>query len=68
MAKEELGNEKVRAALRQIKDLHRNPLMHPEVQLTVAQAISLVGMAQSCIGAMLEEIPEPGTPTDVDER
>lgn len=59
MDTQKLGDPKILAALKQIKDLHRNPLMHPEVQLDVTEAISLVGMAQSCIGAMLAAIPYP---------
>lgn len=56
---QKLGDDKAIAALKQIKDLHRNPLMHPEVHLDIEQAIGLVGMAQSAIRAMLVAIPDP---------
>lgn len=51
------GEEKTRATLRQIKDLHRNELMHPEVSLSLDEALALLGIAQSAIIAMLREIP-----------
>jgi hypothetical protein len=54
-----LGNAKVLAALQQIKDLHRNPLAHPEETLTLEEAVGLFGIVQSAINAMLKEIPDP---------
>jgi hypothetical protein len=57
MEKEKYGDAKVIAVLTQIKDLHRNPLMHPEDQLTIDDAIALIGIAQSAIVAMLKELP-----------
>jgi hypothetical protein len=57
-----VGDEKVRACLRQIKDLHRNALMHPEDNLTLDDAIGLLGISQSAIIAMLREIPDPPAP------
>ncbi len=59
MEKQNIGNNKVRATLMQIKDLHRNPLMHPEETLTLDEALSLFGICQSAISAMLKEIPTP---------
>ncbi|HEV7673877.1 MAG TPA: hypothetical protein VGQ12_05040 [Candidatus Angelobacter sp.] len=57
------GAPKVIAALRQITSLHRNPLMHPEENLTLDDAIALLGIAQSAIVAMLREIPDaPAAP------
>jgi hypothetical protein len=53
------GEPKTRATLRQIKDLHRNELMHPEVSLTLDDAVALLGIAQSAIIAMMREIDEP---------
>lgn len=50
------GEKKTRATLRQIKDLHRNELIHPEIALTLDEAIALLGIAQSAIVAMLQEI------------
>ncbi|UTP39809.1 hypothetical protein M9M90_01140 [Phenylobacterium sp. LH3H17] len=51
------GDAKVIAALQQLKDLHRNVIFHPEETLTVEQAISLVGLSRSVVGAMLAELP-----------
>ena len=53
------GDGKVLAALRQIKDFHRNSLMHPEETLDLDQAIALLGIVQSAIVAMLPTIPKP---------
>jgi hypothetical protein len=51
------GDEKVLAVLKQIKDLHRNELMHPEITLTLDEAIGLLGITQSAIVAMLQALP-----------
>lgn len=40
----------------QIRELHRNPVMHPEDFLTVEQALRLFDIAKSAIGAMAEQI------------
>jgi hypothetical protein len=58
------GDEKVIAALSQMKDLHRNPIIHPDESLDMQEAIALVGIANSVVAAMLKEIPdaEPGQP------
>lgn len=53
------GDEKVRATLRQIKDLHRNTLVHPEDVLTTDEAINLLGIIRSAVSAMLKSIPAP---------
>lgn len=57
------ANTKVVAALTQLKDLHRNPLAHPEVALLVDEAISILGMVRSAVAAMLNELPHPPTTT-----
>ena len=54
-----VGDGKVLTALRQIKDFHRNSLMHPEETLDLDQAIALLGIVQSAIVAMLPIIPPP---------
>ena len=51
------GDEKVCACLKQIKDLHRNELIHPEVTLSLDEALGLWGIVQSAISAMLPHIP-----------
>lgn len=48
------GEAKVMAVLRQITNLHRNPLMHPQDTLTANQALVLIGIIVSAITAMIE--------------
>jgi hypothetical protein len=63
MDKNSLGDERVRTALRDIKNLHRNPLIHPDHSLeTVDEATDLLGAIRAAIGAMLPKIPEPAGP------
>jgi hypothetical protein len=50
------ANKKVMQVLDQIRDLHRNPLMHPQDFLTMKEAIGLFDIAKSAISAMAEEI------------
>jgi hypothetical protein len=52
------GDKKVMGVLRQITDLHRNPLIHPEDTLTTSQAIVLTGIVTSAIVAMVEGIQQ----------
>ena len=47
---------KVINSLRQLKDLHRNTLMHPEDVLTMNEALILLGMVMSVIMAMIGEM------------
>jgi hypothetical protein len=54
-----IGKDKVIATLKQISNLHRNPLIHPDESLTLEDAITLLGICQSAISAMLKEIPIP---------
>lgn len=56
------GELKTRETLKQMAKLHRNPLIHPEVNLDIEEAIGLFGICYSCIAAMLNEIPLPPTP------
>lgn len=51
-------DEKVLSALTQIKDLHRNPVLHPDVSLSLSEVISLIGVARSVVDAMLKDIPD----------
>jgi hypothetical protein len=53
------GDEKILASLKQMTDLHRNPLIHPEVILTPEEAIATLGIARSAIAAMLVVLPVP---------
>ena len=51
------GDDKILAALKQMTDLHRNPLIHPETVLTVDESIAIIGIARSAITAMLADLP-----------
>jgi hypothetical protein len=63
MEKNDLGEERVRSALKDLKNLHRNPLIHPDHDLeTVDEAIDLLGAIRAAVGAMLPAIPEPAGP------
>ena len=57
---EELGNEgadkKVLSTLSQLKDLYRNPIAHPDENLTESDAISLFGITQSVLTAITEQL------------
>lgn len=49
IAKSNNGDPKVCSSLDQFRELHRNPLIHPESVLTVEEAVTLLGIAQSSI-------------------
>ena len=46
------AENKVLNALDQMRELHRNPISHPDINLSTAEALMLVGLAQSAIVAM----------------
>lgn len=50
------ADAKVLAAMEQVKDLHRNPVMHPELQLSVEEALSLLGIIESLIMAIFRDM------------
>lgn len=50
---------KVLAVLDHLRSLHRNPTMHPEDYLTVDEAVTLFGIANSAITAMVNDKPAP---------
>lgn len=53
-----VGDAKVIEVLKSLKDLHRNPLMHPEEQIeSMEEAISLHCAIRAAIGYMLDRIP-----------
>jgi hypothetical protein len=70
MESKKLGDEKVIESLKQITRLHRNPLIHPEVILTVEETIDTLGIARSVVGAMLRVLPDlpPTTSTPLQTR
>lgn len=58
MNKRGVGDVKVMAALKDLKDLHRNPLIHPEHSLETAdEAIALMNGVHTVLVYMLKEIP-----------
>jgi len=63
MEKHKVGDARVVEAIKQMTKLHRNPLIHPEVILTVEEAIGIIGMARSVIGPMLQVLPDAPTTT-----
>jgi hypothetical protein len=63
MAQGSFGDSKVKAALKDLKDLHRNPLVHPEYSINTAdEAIALMNSIHNVMVHMLKEIP-PVAPT-----
>ena len=61
------GDKKVIEALRGLKDLHRNPLMHPDVNLESAdEALNLHAAVRAAIGYMLPSITIPHTAPTTD--
>lgn len=66
MDKKKVGDQKVKAALRHLKDFHRNPLIHPSDVLDTDQAIALMNSIHTVMVEMLREIPvvaaAPATP------
>lgn len=50
------ADPKVLAVLDQIRDIHRNPIMHPETVLNIEEATTLLGISQSAIVAMITDI------------
>jgi hypothetical protein len=50
------GDARILAALGQIKDLQRNPIMHPEVTLDMEDALTLFNMTQGVIVAMVKDM------------
>jgi len=63
MEKQKIGDDKVVEAIKQMTKLHRNPLIHPEVILSVEEAIGTIGMARSVIAMMLQVLPDAPTTT-----
>lgn len=55
---QKLCEDKVYEVLKQVAKLHRNPIAHPEVQLSADDAIGILGMARSAITPMLQALPD----------
>lgn len=54
LQEEKRGDDQIIGSLQQLTRLHRNPLAHPEHNLTTEEAIGTVGMARSVLAPMLE--------------
>jgi hypothetical protein len=64
MKDQNVGDDKVLSALKDLKNLHRNPLIHPEQSLdSTDEAIALLGSIHAAVVFMLKEIPEPMPPS-----
>jgi len=50
------ADERVVNALDQLRRLHRNPTIHPEIILTNTEVVTTMGMAQSAIQAMVADM------------
>jgi hypothetical protein len=56
------GDAKVKATLKDLKDLHRNPLIHPEQTLeNVDDAIALMNGVHTAVPNMLKQMPTIAT-------
>lgn len=62
LARENDGNLKVCSSLDQFRELHRNPLIHPETILTIEEALTLHGIAQSAIMSIIIEMDKRNGP------
>lgn len=65
MNQKNVGDAKVKSALKDLKDLHRNPLIHPEDSLNMDEAIALMNGIYTVMVHMLKEIPVPGDTLDL---
>lgn len=52
LSKQKGADKNVLNAIDQMRELHRNPISHPDVNLSIDEAMMLVGLAQSAIVAM----------------
>jgi hypothetical protein len=63
MENKKFGDTKILESLKQLAKLHRNPCIHPDVILSVEEAIGTIGITRSIIGAMLAVLPDVPTTT-----
>src|SRR5207248_6636203 len=54
------ANPKVLAALDQIRDLHRNPIMHPDVRIDLSEALAVWLSTSSAIIAIVQDATRAG--------
>jgi len=49
-------DQKITSVLRQIKDLYRNPIIHPETRLDVEESLSLFGIVESVVSLIVGDM------------
>lgn len=63
LGKSRKGSPRVKAALRDVKNLYRNPVLHPEIQVkNMDEAFAIMNAIHTAIVQMLDEIPMPANP------
>lgn len=62
------ASEKIAQHLEQIKDLYRNPLVHPEVTLSMPEAIALWSICTGVVVSMLVEMQRVGSAVVIPEE
>lgn len=64
-----VGNENVKSALKDLKNFHRNPLIHPDHSIKNAdKAIALMNAVHNTITHMLDEIPILEDDSEIDSE
>jgi hypothetical protein len=46
---------RITSVLEEIRELYRNPIIHPEIKMSMDESLSLLGIAETAIGAMLSD-------------
>lgn len=54
------ANPKILGVFDQIRDIHRNPIMHPDIFLEQSEALTLFDIAKSAITVMIDEMIKGG--------
>jgi hypothetical protein len=58
LQKSDKADPKILFALGEVKDMCRNPIMHPETNMDIEEALSLLGLADTLIGGMVAALPK----------
>jgi hypothetical protein len=62
--KDNCADPKIVSALEQLTNLHRNPLIHPQESVDLEEAMSIFGIAQSVMRAMVAKLPLVERPSE----
>ncbi len=65
--KDNNGDDKISHHFDQLRSLHRNPMIHPEVTLAMTEAQSFWAMCTSLIMSMVAEMNLPLSPSEPSE-